>query len=240
MSATTNHPGDVEFEALRGEQQRSIAVGWDATLAEAATIFNSMSTEDRWHIITASARIDGSYGQAVQQTAANADPATTEAFVASNSTTGRPKSKKVVGLHTREAMPDIAGDHLNARRFLDEHGTDVRYSPELGRWFIWNGSWWEEDRLEQIKVRAAETIDNLRLWTIEATGEADYKRRVRHYEQSTRAGRRDALLSIAGVEPDVVVAIGDLDAYPYYLACDNGTVDLRTAELLPAEPRTPH
>lgn len=232
-----HHPGDVTFDELSAEQKQAIARGWGldpvADIAAARTYFDQRPPQNRWQIVTASSQTDGSYEQQVQRTAANAGPEETEAFVAMNSTV-RPAKSNVVSLHARETMPDLAGDHLNARRFLDEHGTDVRYSPELGRWFIWNESWWQEDRLEQIKVKAAETIDNLRPWTLEATGDTDYKRRARHYEQSTRAGRRDSLLSIAGVESDVVVGINDLDAHPYLLACKNGTVDLRTSELMPA------
>lgn len=131
---------------------------------------------------------------------------------------------------------DIAGDHLNAERFLTEHGSRVRYSPELGRWFLWNGAWWEEDRLEQVHQAALSTIDGLRAWAGEATTEREFKRRSGHYVASTRSGRRDGMLQLARSAPAVVVAVSALDRHPHLLACRNGLVDLRTGELKPADP----
>jgi putative DNA primase/helicase len=141
---------------------------------------------------------------------------------------------EVFSMHGKAGMPEVAGDHLNAARFLDDHGADLRYSPELRTWFMWTGAWWEEDRLDRILVLAADTIDRLRPWVLEAGGTDEFKRRSKHYEQSARAGRRESLLSIAGVEPEVAVAIDRLDGHPHLLACSNGTVDLRTGELRPA------
>lgn len=129
------------------------------------------------------------------------------------------------------SMVHAAGDHLNAERFLDEHGADVRYSPELARWFVWNGSWWDEDRLELTQELARATIDGLRSWVSDApTGEM-WKQRSRHYEQSTRSGRRDGLLAIARTDRKVAVAVDELDRHAHLLACRNGTVNLRSGEL---------
>jgi putative DNA primase/helicase len=131
-------------------------------------------------------------------------------------------------------VPDVAGDHLNAQRFLEAHGRGLRRSPELGRWYIWNGSWWEEDRLDRVPEMASDTIDGLRQWVSEADGADEYKRRSSHYQASAKAGRRDSLLSVAGTDPDIVVSVDELDDQPLLLACRNGTVDLSTAELHPA------
>ena len=65
---------------------------------------------------------------------------------------------------------------------------------------------------------------------------SNFKQRAAHYQASAKAGRRDALLSVAGTDPDIVVSVAQLDAHPYLLACHNGTVDLRTGELRSAGP----
>jgi hypothetical protein len=77
---------------------------------------------------------------------------------------------RVVELAKAKAAEAVgaAGDHLNADRFLAEHGSDVRYSPELGRWLVWNGMWWGEDRLDAVRDLARQTIDGLRPWVGEA------------------------------------------------------------------------
>ena len=56
----------------------------------------------------------------------------------------------------------------------------------------------------------------------------EFKRRSKHYTDSAKAGRRDALLKIVGSDRNVVVAVEQLDAKPLLLACRNGTVDLAT------------
>ena len=131
----------------------------------------------------------------------------------------------VTPLRGLAGIPDVAGDHLNAQRFLITYGNKVRRSPELGRWYIWNGAWWDEDRLDRVPDMAADAIDQLREWVAEADNADEFKRRTHHYTASAKAGRRDALLSIAGTDPDVVVAVDQLDAHPMLLACRNGTVD---------------
>jgi putative DNA primase/helicase len=143
----------------------------------------------------------------------------------------------VVTLRDLAGVPEVAGDHLNAHRFLQEHGFRIRRAPELGRWYIFNGAWWEEDRLDRVLEMAADTIDNLRPWVAAATNPDEFKRRSRHYEGSAKAGRRDALLDIAGTDPDVVVGVDRLDTHPHLLACRNGTVDLFTGELRAADRR---
>lgn len=129
---------------------------------------------------------------------------------------------------------EVSGDHLNAERFLGEHGNDVRYSPEMRRWFVWNGSWWQEDSLDLVHDLARQTIDGLRLWAAEATDD-EFQRRAKHYANSARSARLEGMLAIAGCHRQIVVGVGDLDQHPHLLTCPNGTVDLRNGGLLPAE-----
>jgi putative DNA primase/helicase len=159
-----------------------------------------------------------------ERIAAAADPATVHKYTELTATaTVQPRAVSPV--------PDIAGDHLNASRFLAKYGRDVRRSPQLDRWFIWNGQWWVEDRLDVVLEMATEVIDELRMWVAEAEGPDDFKRRSAHYTASTKAGRREGLLAIAGTEANIRVAVDDLDSHPMLLACRNGTVDLETGEL---------
>jgi putative DNA primase/helicase len=101
----------------------------------------------------------------------------------------------------------------------------------MGRWLVWNGSHWGDDRLEDALELARLTIDGLRAWVGESTNEGEFKRRVRHYEWSTSASRRDGLLSVARTDRAIAVRVNDLDKDRHLLACANGTVDLRTGAL---------
>jgi putative DNA primase/helicase len=136
----------------------------------------------------------------------------------------------------RAGLPDLEGDYLNSARFMAAYGDSVRRAPELGRWFIWNGSWWEEDRTDVVLDLASDVVEGLREWVTETSDPKEFARRSRHYEASSRAGRREAMLAVVGTERDVVVRIDDLDAHPMLLAARNGTIDLATGELRPADP----
>lgn len=144
-------------------------------------------------------------------------------------------TSKPIPIRRLAEVPRLEGDHLNAQRFLESFGKVVRRSPELNCWYIWNGSWWREDRLEQIADMATTIVNELRTWVAESEG-TEFKRRSKHYTDSAKAGRRDALLKIVGSDRNVVVAVEQLDAKPLLLACRNGTVDLATGELLEADP----
>lgn len=127
-------------------------------------------------------------------------------------------------------------DHLNAELFLDRYGEVVRWSPELNRWFVWNGSWWERDRLAKVREMARDTIDGLRR-SIGAPGSAvEVARRASHYKASAKASRMKALLDVASVDPGVRVSVSEMDAHPMLLACLNGTIDLSSGELRNANP----
>ena len=128
---------------------------------------------------------------------------------------------------------ELAGDVLNAHRFLAEHGDNVRYVPVLGRWLIWTGSHWEFDEREQVLLLAQQTVDNLRGWV--ANGPLDeMKRRAAHLAASSTAPRIRAMVEVA--RPNVAIKVDDLDRDRDLLACPNGTVNLRTGELHSSRP----
>ncbi len=128
---------------------------------------------------------------------------------------------------------ELKADHFNADRFLAAHGETVRWSPELGRYFVWDGAWWREDRTERVQGLALGVVDNLRPWVAEATGD-EFRHRAAHYSASARAGRIEALLQVARAQ--LAVGVDELDQHPYLIACPNGEVDLRTGELRPSDP----
>lgn len=161
------------------------------------------------------------------------DDENSTASIASFAAAQRAKTRPITG---KQAAPEVASDQLNALRFLDEHGAGVRYAPEIGRWLIWNGSHWVEDRLERVCELANRTIEALRAWTLDATSDDDYKRRTRHYTESCRSGRREGMLIIARCDLSVAVGVDQLDRHRHLLPCANGTVDLRSGELHEAEP----
>ncbi|MGH7611636.1 MAG: toprim domain-containing protein, partial [Candidatus Dormibacteria bacterium] len=128
-----------------------------------------------------------------------------------------------------DQLVPVAGDFLNAERFLVAYGADIRWVPELKTYFVWNGSRWEEDRTDRAPAAAQETISQLRPWAAEeGIAESETKRRFSHYLASAKGGRAEALLAVARTR--IAVGTKDLDQHPYLLAAKGATVDLRTGE----------
>ncbi|MGH7759655.1 MAG: hypothetical protein ACREN7_10120, partial [Candidatus Dormibacteria bacterium] len=129
-----------------------------------------------------------------------------------------------------DQLVPVAGDFLNAERFLTVYGDDIRWVPELRAYFIWNGSRWEEDRTDRAPAAAQETISKLRPWAAEeGIAESEAKRRFSHYLASAKGGRAEALLAVARTR--IAIGIKDLDQHPYLLAAKGATIDLRSGEV---------
>jgi putative DNA primase/helicase len=131
------------------------------------------------------------------------------------------------------AERESEGDHLNAERFLAEYGDQVRFVPQLKQLLVWNGSWWRPDAADQAREWARRSIEGLKAWVVEGTGK-EFDRRAAHYRASCRAERISGLLTVAATA--CRVSVEELDLRPDLLPCLNGTVDLRTGELSPADP----
>ncbi|MDP8951541.1 MAG: phage/plasmid primase, P4 family, partial [Actinomycetota bacterium] len=119
----------------------------------------------------------------------------------------------------------------NAERFVARHGEDVRYCYPWGRWLVWNGARWERDESGKVHKRAKETVRSI---YAEAAAEGDDEQRkalVKHARASEAKNKIEAMLELA--KSEVPVSPDELDAAPLLLNAPNGTVDLRTGELLP-------
>lgn len=127
-----------------------------------------------------------------------------------------------------ETLTDLG----NAKRLLLYHGRDILYHYKRSNWIIWNGKRWVEDESEKrILAKAEDTVKRIYQ---EASRAVDSKAREaisKHACKSESKARIDAMLSLAKrmcpVEPD------ELDADPFKFNVENGTIDLRTGELMP-------
>lgn len=135
------------------------------------------------------------------------------------------------------SIPDRGLDDIgNASRFADAHHKALRYCAAWRRWLWWDGRrWQEDDSLEPLR-RARQTA---RALADEAAAEPDEERRkalLGHARRSAGEPRVRAMLTLAASDTRVVVRPADLDADPWALNTESGTVDLRTGELRPHRP----
>jgi putative DNA primase/helicase len=130
----------------------------------------------------------------------------------------------------------------NAERLVAYEGENLRYVPGLG-WHSWTGQRWAADEDGAVE-RAAKRIARL---TAEAAEKA--RREARQADTLESEGKLidalkkhartmefqrslSAMIKLAGSDLQVLVRQGQLDADPFLLNVANGTVDLRSGELL--------
>jgi putative DNA primase/helicase len=125
-------------------------------------------------------------------------------------------------------------EKANADRFAQRWGADVRYVPEHARWLIWTGTHWQPDAVGEVMEMAKQTALG-----IYAEGDLQNDSDVRakiasHSKTSLQANKLEAMLKLAKTIPGLVVPAAQLDASPWLLGVENGTLDLRHGTLRPA------
>lgn len=120
-------------------------------------------------------------------------------------------------------------------RLVRRHGQDLRYSYEMGRWFVWDGRRWQQDNTGDVDRRAKETARSI---FAEAASEPDPRAAGaigKFAIDAQKLARRQGMITDARSEKGIPVKVSDLDRRPWLLTCQNGTLDLRTGCLIPAD-----
>ena len=125
-------------------------------------------------------------------------------------------------------------DAGNADRFARQYGDAVRYVPELKAWLVWNGTYWALDSVGAVVEMAKQAAFDIYQEGDHVTDNDVRDKIVRHSKLSQQVQRLEAMLKLARSIPALVVPIDRLDADPWLLGVENGTVDLRTGILMPA------
>jgi putative DNA primase/helicase len=133
--------------------------------------------------------------------------------------------------HERGAKVFKATDYGNAERLVDRHCESLRYVHLWGRWLVFDGKRWTIDNSGEVQRRAKETVRGIYGEAESAVDEAQRKDLARHAVRSESQNRIDAMISLATSEPGIPICPEDLDANPWLLNVENGTIDLRTGQL---------
>ncbi len=139
---------------------------------------------------------------------------------------GRPPPK------TQPACSEWCTDLGNAKRFAAQWKDSARYCGELG-WVIYDGRRWARAS-EGVKRLAIKTAESILREADEAPEDAREGLR-RWAAASQSAAKIHGMLELS--RPLLECSIEDFDRHHHLLNCANGTVDLRTGELLPHDPQ---
>jgi P4 family phage/plasmid primase-like protien len=119
----------------------------------------------------------------------------------------------------------------NARRFVRQHGADVRYCHPWGKWLVWDGHRWVSDKTAAVHRLAKRTLTSI-YGEAEAEKDADRRKEIAKWAMKSESYEAiTGLLKLAASEDGIPVLTEQLDQNQWLLNCQNGTLDLRTGEL---------
>lgn len=121
-------------------------------------------------------------------------------------------------------------DTGNAERLVRLHGADLRHVHTWGRWLAWDGRRFAPDASGEIQRRAKDAVRRMYVEASELD-EEPRKALAKWAHKSESAARIEAMTALARSEPGIPIAHDELDANPWLLNVENGTLDLRTGEL---------
>ena len=119
-----------------------------------------------------------------------------------------------------------------ARRLVEQYGQDLRYCYALG-WMHWNRRAWERDRTGEVMRRAKDTVRSMYAAAADVPDREQREQLVTFAKSCETARKLRAIIALAESEPSIPLLPEKLDADPWLLNCENGTLDLRTGELRP-------
>ena len=215
----------------------------DAALALAGVLVRAgwpVAKATRFLKAAARAARDEEYGSR-----GNAVAATAEKFSKDNPVTGATRLREILGdavvarlfewLEISPFSVNPETEHLtdlgNARRFVAQHGGEVRFCFSSKRWYVWNGRRWKLDESGAVERKAKKTV--MRMYEEAAAETNDELRKAlgKWAQNSESRGHIVAMIELAKSEAGVPVDLSELDADPWLLNVWNGTIDLRTGEL---------
>lgn len=131
-----------------------------------------------------------------------------------------------------------ASDLFNVQLFVEIGKGRVFYEKSRGRWYMWTGKVWREDRNETgPEMIAQEVVKSIYLL---ASAELDNKVRemmVKWALASESEKNRAAMIRGARRQHELTVTSSMLDADDFLFNCQNGIIDLSTMQLLPHDPK---
>ena len=124
----------------------------------------------------------------------------------------------------------------NAARLVAKFGHRIRYSFERKTWLIWTGKTWMIDNTGEVHRLAKDTVRAIYAEAAAAGDDEVAKALAKHAYNSQSAKRIKDMVELAKSEPGIPVSMDAMDADPWLLNVQNGTMDLRTGKLLPHDP----
>lgn len=147
------------------------------------------------------------------------------------------KAKRAQKAKKDPPAADLGGgsntDLGNARRLVAQHGADLRFVYAWDKWLVWDGARWLIDETGEIERRAKATVASIYKEAAKCSDDSERKAIARHALLSESKAAIANMIALARSELGIPIRHTALDANPWLLNVQNGTIDLRTGDLKP-------
>lgn len=119
----------------------------------------------------------------------------------------------------------------NAERLVNRHGQNIRYINPFGKWYLWDGRRWCEDKIDRIYQMAKDTVRAIYDESFKADDSDSRTSLARHAVRSESRARIESMVSLA--KSEVPILPDEIDKDMWFFNCNNGVIDLKTGKLKP-------
>lgn len=127
-------------------------------------------------------------------------------------------------------------DTANSARFALKFGADVRHCDAWSRWYVWTGKRWQHDDERHVDRMAKELAADIWKQATKLLPDVDHVtgRELTSFARATANAKGiNSTLALARSESGIAITSDKFNGHPWLLNCANGTVDLKTGQLLP-------
>jgi P4 family phage/plasmid primase-like protien len=146
-----------------------------------------------------------------------------------------------IGTPISDAELGESTDQWAKRRVLASGiAKQIRYVADTGRWHVWNGHAWADDRTQRAKYIVEQGLLRASKFLLDraalAPSDRERKPLKRAAARLQEKAAVDRILALLEYQPQIAVASSDLDADDWHLNTPGGIVDLQTGNIEPADP----
>ncbi|MBL7067506.1 MAG: hypothetical protein ISS29_06580 [Candidatus Marinimicrobia bacterium] len=123
-------------------------------------------------------------------------------------------------------------DAGNAELFKKMHESTVKYEHQSGKYFIWNGQFWESDTANNIQNKAIETARFWKKLALNIDNPNNAQEIFRHGLKSENHKKLECMLKIAKSLRGISTLSHEWNQNPFLLQFKNGTLNLKTMVFL--------
>ena len=128
----------------------------------------------------------------------------------------------------------------NRERFIKENKNKILYLPENKEWLMWKENRWERVAIAHIAELADKTAKKIYDEARDCNHSEGQKRLTRWAMKSQSKYLQNSMIEMASRSPKLIESASNFDTNPDLINCQNGTVDLKTGELISHSPQNRH